>query len=242
MPKDFEGHVAAVLAAAAKGEVSATSTSIATGRACHRAIRHRLRGVAPGADRRAIRAEVIERLRTELRSAGCRGANVGRLVQVAAVAQCYGKAAATLPLTAAVAFARTLRRDPRCEEWSIRTKHTTAAQGLWKRVVDGEVLAVEVAAAVGELLGDKPRTTRAPKSRADRVAATLRTADVDVLRGALELLREDPDAWRAFIATIKTMASTPQPEIRSSIQMSPPPGSAVRAEDERRGFFGRRAG
>ena len=168
--------------------------------------------------------------------------NVNRLVQVFAVAQIFGKQTARMPMTAAVAFARTLRRDPRCEEWSIRTKHTTAAQALWGRVVDGEVLAVEVAAAVGELLGDKPRTTRAPKSRADRVAATLRAADADVLRGALELLREDPDAWRAFIATIKAMASTPQAEVRASIQMSPPPGSAVRAEDERRGFFGRRAG
>lgn len=170
--KTYEELVGAVVAAWSNGEKSAAAASIAVGLAAHRAIRFRLHSLTDRKSRRDSRAEVLATIAGRLQAAGHRTTpnHVGRYVQVAMVSLCYGAAdARKQPVSLLRLFAGTLRRDTSTEEWSIRPKISEAARALWEKILDGQVKPGQVAAAVDQLLGRKPRKAPPKTSATQRV-------------------------------------------------------------------------
>ena len=206
----FDALLKAVVAAYQNADRSASVSAIATGRAAHRAIRHRVLAV-DAKSRRDSRAETIGTICSELLRGGLKvtSSNINRSVRVHAVAMSYGQAEAKqLPLQTLIAFAGTVKRDSSKEQWNIRPKVAEQARQLWQQVVAGEVQPSQVRVAVDALLGieRKPRTPKPVPTPAAKFAAIVKSTDN--LVGLLQEMRTaDVEAFQVLLTSLKELSA-----------------------------------
>lgn len=204
----YENALAQLLKEIATADRRQTATALHLGRLATQAIQARIRKAAPGArniERARTLADLKKAIITQTHS---HAADLPRWVKVFGTAQAFDlDQAKALPLNTLRAFAPLVKRNPRNETWTIRSKHRAFAIALWAKA------SASSAAAIAAEIRKETRPTAAPTARRKRIntpaaiATPIRLPTVDDVVPLLDTWTSD-DRHRLLNAISDSLART----------------------------------